>query len=130
MWRLVDARKNHAIAQLYGIVQSEIGAAQHLFQGVKRKLLHGENRNGDQGVLIYALRPPNDLLWSGSRHEGQLLFVRPPKDRVFVVLVQAVANSDVIGSIEHWNWVAEDKALAGAPLDWERRYTKRLWSRE
>jgi hypothetical protein len=36
----------------------------------------------------------------------------------------------VFGSIEKWNWVKEDPALVDAPIEWESRYSEKLWSRK
>ncbi len=40
-----------AVAHYYGIVQSELASAQHLFMGVKRPMLDGEDMHADQRVF-------------------------------------------------------------------------------
>ena len=52
--------------------------------------------------------------------------------RVFVVLARETEKDehDIVGRIEHWNWVEEDSELQKAPVKWRDRYVKKLWSRE
>jgi hypothetical protein len=119
-----------AVAQYYGIVQEGIMSANHLFRGLKRPLMLADDMNADQTVLAYTWRPSEDMEWAGSRFEGDVIRLVPPPGRVFVVLVREEYGSDgVSGSIEHWNWVREDPKLPYAPVDWEQRYGKKLWSR-
>jgi hypothetical protein len=50
---------------------------------------------------------------------------------VFVVLVKEEKPNEfgVYGSIEKWNWIMEDTRLKDAPVEWDVRYGKKLWSR-
>ena len=119
-----------AIAQYYGLVQSGLHHARHAFRGLKRPLMLQDDATADESVVVYTWRSQVDYIWSGSAHSGQSENVAAPTGRVFVVLIRDEEPKDfgVAGSIEHWNWVREDRTLAHAPVDWESRYEKKLWS--
>jgi hypothetical protein len=122
-----------AIGQYFGVVQEGMVMARHVFRGLKRPLLLGENMNADENVLVYSWRSEIDAEWAGSRGEGHPELISPPPvGRVFVVLVREEQPNEhgIIGSIERWNWIREDPALPHAPVDWEQRYGQKLWSRE
>ena len=130
--RVLEFRLATLVAQYYGIVQNGLIGAAHLFKGLKRPLLHDGNIDGDQNVLIYSWRPRFDWEWTGGRHDGQPRPLDPPPRRAFVVLVRQEPTQDehqVVGSIEHWNWVEEQSERKGAPIDSATRYTEHLWSR-
>jgi len=124
------------IAQYYGLVQDYLSSAVHLFQGLKRPLMDGNDKKADKSVLVYSWRPETDFIWTGSPFDGRLCQMVPPEGRVFVVLVRPETNpadysgvGRVLGSIEKWNWVKEDPFLPSAPVEWKQRYDKKLWSR-
>jgi hypothetical protein len=124
------------IAQYYGLVQDGLLEAVHLFEGIKRPLMHGDDKNADKAVLVYSWRPEVDFEWDGSQQEGWPVERIPPLGRVFVVLVRPEPDpkeysgvGKVLGSIDKWNWVKEDPNLAGAPVDWAERYDRKVWSR-
>jgi len=120
------------IAQYYGIVQDGLFQTQHVFRGLNRPLLHDGDMKADETVLVYTWRSPIDWEWAGTPQYGRPLPVDPPPGRVFVVLVREEEpnENDVVGSIERWNWVREDPLLSHAPVGWEQRYGRKLWSRE
>ena len=125
-----------AIAQYYGIIQDGLLNAIHLFKGLKRPLMHGDDKQADKSVIVYSCKPDTDYVWTGSRFDGRPIAKTPPPNRVFVVLVREerqpneyASVGSVFGSIEKWNWVKEDPALPGAPIDWEERYEAKIWSR-
>src|SRR6185437_15030227 len=102
-----------------------------------RPLMHGEDKDVDKRVLVYSWRPEVDYEWEGSPFDGWSVGRIQPLGRVFVVLVRPELDpieyqgiGRVSGSIEKWNWVREAPNLAGAPVDWEDRYDKKIWSRE
>jgi len=124
------------IAQYYGIVQDGLLDAIHLFKGLKRPLMHGDDKEADRSVLVYSWRPEFDYVWTGNPFEGNPIRKTPPPHRVFVVLVREEQQPNdyqgvgsIFGSIEKWNWVKEDPALPHAPIDWQERYGTKLWSR-
>lgn len=125
-----------AVAQYYGIVQDGLLNAVHLFKGLKRPLMHGDDKEADKSVLVYSWCPTADCVWSPSRFDGNVILRPPPPARVFVVLVREEKQPNeyagiepILGSIEKWNWVKEDNMLRQAPVDWEQRYGEKLWSR-
>jgi len=124
------------IAQYYGIVQDSLLDAVHVFQGLKRPLMLGNDKEGDKSVFVYSWRPERDYVWTGSRFDGNPVPKQPPPNRVFVVLVREEPPPNeyaqvgwVFGSIEKWNWIKEDPALPHAPVGWRERYDQKLWSR-
>lgn len=129
--RFVDLGFATGLAQYYGIVQDGLIVAEHAFRGLQRPLMLGDDMNADQTVVIYAWRPQFDCEWSGYPWDGNVVRLEPPPNRVFVVLVREEPANEfgVSGSIEKWNWVAEDSELRGAPIEWQARYRERLWSR-
>jgi hypothetical protein len=124
------------IAQYYFIVQDGMKDAVHLFQGLKRPLMDGDDKDIDKTYLVYSWRPEADFVWTGSRLNGRVNRIVPPEGCVFAVLVMLESQpmnfpgvGKVMGSIEKWNWVKEDPFLPNAPVDWKQRYDKKLWSR-
>lgn len=124
------------VAQYYGIVQDGLLNAVHLFKGLKRPLLHGDDKQADKSIIVYSWRPEIDYVWVGSRFDGKPVQKTPPPNRVFVVLVREEREPNVyatvgsvFGSIEKWNWVKEDPALPHAPIEWQQRYEAKIWSR-
>jgi hypothetical protein len=126
-----------AVAQYYGIVQHGLFQAVHAFKGLNRPLMHGDDMEADKSILVYSWRPENDYVWIGSRFDGKVISKTPPSGRVFVVLVREEPEPNkytgvgtIFGSIEKWNWVKEDPTFPHAPVDWQERYTSKLWSRD
>jgi hypothetical protein len=131
-----------AVAQYYGIVQDGVLAAIHAFRGLKRPLMHGDDKEADKTVIVYSWRPEHDFIWIGSRfgdgsgREHYPVQRTSPPNRVLVVLVREEKQpnhypgvGNVFGSIERWNWVKEDPVLPHAPVGWTDRYEEKLWSR-
>jgi hypothetical protein len=124
------------VAQYFGIVQDGLLNAIHAFKGLKRPLMHGDNKEADKSVIIYSWRPKTDYVWVGSRFDGNPTTKVPPPGRVFVVLVREEAQPNeyaqvgsIFGSIEKWNWIKEDPVLSEAPVGWQERYGVKIWSR-
>ncbi len=134
----VEAMAKTFLCQYHGIVQDGIADAVHAFRGVNRPLLHDENMQADQDVLVYTWRPDCDWIWIGGRHHDphcelpQMIAVDLPPRLVPVVLVRELQETDkdgVSGTVEQWSFVREDDALPGAPVGWKTRYEDKLWSR-
>lgn len=124
-------------AEFYGIVQEGLVDAVHAFRGLNRPLLHGDDMEADKRVVAYSWRPKFDYVWSHGRFHGNPTPRIPPNHVVFVVLVREDEKPQtypghglIFGSVEHWSWIAEDPTLAGAPIEYEERYAKKLWSRD
>jgi hypothetical protein len=125
-------RLRTAVAQYYGIVQDGLHLARHCFRGLKRPLMLGENIHADEDVWVYTWRSSTDYEWVGSAQDGmpeQISAV--PDGIVFAVLVREQTKDEfgVVGTIEHWNWVRQDRNLPHAPIEWQNRYGRKLWSR-
>jgi len=85
----------------------------------------------DKNVWVYTFRWPEDYFWSGGRFAGLPQKRSVPNGLVFAVLIQHEPANEfgILGSIEHWNWYAEDLKCLHAPADSENRYERRLWTR-
>ena len=119
------------IGQLYGIVDPGLIHAKHVFQGLKRAMMVGDDVNADGKKLAVTWAHNRDARLIGSEQNCAIEFSDAPPAKVFVVYISVNQMleefSDIYGWIEHWTWLAADKNLAGAPVDWETRYDKRLW---
>ena len=124
-------RQATKVAQYYGNVQEGLVEARHAFRGLRRPHEYDGDMRADEKVTVYSWRAECDWVWVRSRFEGFAERRTPPPGFVFVVLVQEEEANEqgLVGSIAQWNWVAEDPKLPYAPLYWENRYSKRLWSR-
>ena len=129
--RLVKLGLGTPVAQYYNIVQGGLIGAEHAFRGLERPLMHDGDMDADETVIIYSWRPNRDWEWQGSRFSEQVISSEPPSNRVFVVLVREEPPNafGVFGSIEKWNWIMEDTELKDAPVEWNVRYGKKLWSK-
>jgi hypothetical protein len=118
--------------QFYGIVRAGMVLAQHCFQGLQRPLMHLGDMQADQSVSVYTWKPYDNYEWIGDSVRGTIIRLAPPSDSVFAVLVreQPPDTIGVSGCIARWNWIKEDSELAGAPIDWQIRYNRKLWSKE
>lgn len=127
--RLIHRHRRTMIAQYYGNVR-QLHMAAHVFRGVNRDLMFGDNADGDQDILIYSWKPQHEFLWIGGAFNGTAVPVPAPQGRVFVVLARKLPAPDgeVGATALHWNWVEEGKDPE-APVDWQERYTERLWSK-
>jgi hypothetical protein len=120
-----------ALGQMYGVLQPGLIFVEHIFQGFRRPMCVSEDMNADAEKLAFT--------WK-ARHDAQMTrggtdFVRVPPEpgTVFFVHVSRNAKSgtdgDIFGWAEHWGWVDQSPTLSGAPIDWEIRYDKRIWSK-
>src|SRR5688500_7513924 len=130
--RLRDSGWATPVAQYYGIVQEGLCFTEHVFSGLQRPLAYSGNLRADQDILIHSWRPGVDYTWAGSPQHGSPKQMAPPLRRVFVVLVRKIEPDEfgVEGVIEHWNWVEEDSGLRYAPINWDSRYARKIWSKE
>jgi hypothetical protein len=121
------------IGQLYGIVGPSLIMAEHVFQGLKRDMYVRGDRNADVKKLAITWAQAQDAIWVGDEVTGNVAYLPPPKDRVFVVYVSPNEMLERFPSIhgwaEHWTWIAADPNTAGAPIDWETRYDACLWNK-
>jgi hypothetical protein len=134
--QFIQRNLSFVIAQFYGIIQPGLLEAVHAFKGLNRPLMQADDMQADQHIIAYSWRPQFDYVWSRSRFNGDPIPRVPPKDTVFVVLAQILKQPEeyrdhgvIVGTIEHWSWIAEDPSLAEAPIEWQERYERKLWSR-
>jgi len=125
------------ISQYWGIIKPGLITAEHIFQGLERGLYYKGNMEADQDVFIYTWKPPLDFVWQGNRISGKPVGRDPSKDKVFAVLVCLYDSpvdtelfGQIRGSIEHWSWLKESDQLPSAPFNWEKRYGRKVWSKE
>jgi hypothetical protein len=132
---MADRGLGTKFVQFYNLVMPQLIDAKYIFQGLRRRLYNDDQQDGDKEKLIYTWRPKKDYHW--EREEGKpgkcvTLDARPG----FVFAVIASPNlragpeyKDVACFIEAWNWLEEDSASPGAPVEWVDRYDQRLWMR-
>src|SRR5271154_2900605 len=103
----VNNGQKTVVAQYFGMVQDCLLAPVHCFKGLKRPLMHGDDKEADKSVIIYSWRPETDYVWTGSQFRGKPLPKLPLPKRVFVVLVREEKQPNsyahvgkVFGSIE------------------------------
>lgn len=131
--RMVEFNLATAIAQYYGNVQEGLMFADdvvHLFKGLERPLMDGENMQADRDMLMYSWVPGWDWEWDRS---SQLPKPRtPPAERVFTITARPFAQPDeygAVGVVLHWGWKDEDSMLKGAPVDPKERFSTKVWSK-
>ncbi|HEY4361907.1 MAG TPA: hypothetical protein VGN17_13095 [Bryobacteraceae bacterium] len=117
------------IAQLLCIVRHGLGDTKHVFQGLKRPLMHDSDALGDQKVFVYSWKPRNNAVWVGGRDNGELMEHAAPPGQVFTVLVREQDVLGVSGTIENWAWIFEDPSVPNAPMECKSRFDKSVWSR-
>lgn len=121
-----------AIGQLYGVVAPGLILTQHLFRGLKRGMMIGDDRNAAAKMLVASWSQRRDARLVGDPHNPQLDYLEAPKNCVFVVAIskneRLIDFPQIYGWIEHWTWVAADPDEIGAPVDWNTRYDERVWT--
>ena len=130
--RLRDFGGATPIAQYYGLVQQGLIYADiaHLFRGVNRPLMDGDNEEADKHILIYSWVPQCD--WEWDRSTSRPVRRSPPANRVFAVQARQYVTPDehgAVGAVLHWSWIAEDRVLRAAPVNWDSRYTEKIWTK-
>ena len=122
-----------SLGQLYGIVHSGLIFAKHAFQGFKRPMYAGDDREADGAKISFTWSAKEDARLVGNAQQHSLEFSPAPNDRVFAVYISPnemlTEFPDIMGWIEHWTWLPKSNSLQDAPIDWETRYDKKLWSR-
>jgi hypothetical protein len=132
--KLGDRGQLSSLAQLAGIVLPGLIMARHIFEGLKRPLYADDNMKADTKKLVHSWRPQNDFHWDWSKRFGRPQRLDPEPGSVFVVIVSKNEKHleewpEVYAWIDRWNWVYEDPLLPEAPLGWEFRYERKLYSR-
>ena len=122
------------LGQMYGIVGPGLIFAEHVFQGLRRHMYVRMDPNAAASKFALTWGAHRDAQLVGDEFNPTLEFTDPPPNRVFVVYISPNEMlskfPDVFGWAEHWAWVAADVRLAGAPVEWNDRYDRKVWSRE
>src|SRR5712692_3092375 len=80
--QLLHQNRATAVAQYYGIVQDGLLDVVHMFKGLKRPLMHGDDMQADRSVVVYSWRSKFDYVWTGGRQSGNPIPKTPPPNRV------------------------------------------------
>ena len=120
------------IGQLYGVVAPGLIHALHLFRGLKRGMMIGNNRDAAASRLIASWAQPRDARLVGTGQDPKLKYLDAPPNRVFVVTISMNEMLEgfpqIYGWIDHWTWVGADPDETGAPIEWKARYDERIWT--
>lgn len=121
-----------SLGQLYGVVIPGLIFAKHVFQGLKRPMYVGNNPEADGEKLAFAWSATEDARLVGSAQQFGIEFWPAPEGRVFTVYISPNRMlgefPEIAGWVEHWTWLPSSPTLADAPIDWETRYERKLWS--
>ena len=121
-----------AIGQLYGVIAPGLIHAQHLFRGLKRPMMIGNNCGAAASRLIASWAQPRDARLVGTGQDPKLEYLDAPPNKVFVVTISMnemlESFPQIYGWMDHWTWIAEDPDKIGAPIEWSKRYDKCLWT--
>jgi hypothetical protein len=132
--RLRGARGfRHLIGQMYGVLGPGLILAEHVFQGLKREAYVRDDSHAAEKKLAITWAHPQDAYFAGDPFDGRLEYHGAPENRVFAVYVSPNEMIDTFPSIfgwaEHWTWIAADPKTVGAPINWDTRYDRRLWTK-
>ena len=121
--------------QLQNIVVPGLIDAQHIFQGLKRPMFSDGSMEADATKLVYTWKPPYDFDRNDVNQDVPQKHYFP-KGKTFAVVVSPIREAHradypmIEGWINHWGIVDEAGNLAEAPINWETRYLKKLWSKK
>lgn len=121
------------LGQLYGVVCPGLIFAQHLFEGLRRDMRVDVDGNAAKLKLAATWVQPRDARLIGNdQFNMDLEFFPAEPDRVFCVYISRNRMlkefPHIYGWLEHWTWISADPARPGAPIEWETRYDKEIWS--
>jgi hypothetical protein len=117
---------------MYGVVAPGLIFAEHVFEGLRRDMYVRDDKTADKHKLAVTWTAKRDAELVGDKFSPTLRFVDAPPGRVFVVYISIngmlTEFPDVYGWAEHWTWVGAAPDLLGAPVDWNTRYDRKIWS--
>lgn len=120
------------LGQMYKVVGTGMILAKHVFRGLRRDMLVGDDDTADKKKLAITWVSPRDAKLTGPASACQVEYEEAPEGCVFVVYVSPNEMlkdfPNIYGWAEHWAWLPADSNLPGAPIDWETRYDSRIWS--
>jgi hypothetical protein len=128
-----DRGQNCALAQFDSIVSPGLITSRHIFRGLNRPLYADGSMHADKDKLVHTWKPGWDFDWNDRF--GRPRKLPAPDNCVFVVLISRNIRHldkwrEVYGWIDRWNWVDEDPKLPEAPLNWDSRYSNKLFTRK
>jgi len=120
------------LGQMYGVVGTGLIMTRHVFQGLKRDMYVRDDKDAASKKLVATWAASRDAEIVGDRSNPHLNYVPAPENRVFGVYISPnemlTDYPDIDGWAEHWAWIAADPDCPGAPIDWNFRYDKKVWS--
>jgi hypothetical protein len=108
---------------MYGVVGPGLMFTQHVFRRDKY-VADDQNAAGKKFIATWAAK--RDAVLEGDRCAPTLSDVDAPSGRVFAVYISLNETLTYFPDIYHWAWIAADAKLAGAPVEWDTRYDKKL----
>jgi hypothetical protein len=112
---------------VYGVVGPGLIFTQHVF---RRDKCVADDRNAAAKKFIATWAAKRNAGLEGDRCTPTLSYVDAPSGRVFAVYISLNETltyfPDMYGWADHWAWSAADPKLAGAPVEWDTRYDKKL----
>lgn len=132
----VVARASRALSwqlgQMYGVLGTGLIMTRHVFLGLKRDMYVREDKDAAKKKLVATWAAKRDAELVGDGRDNHLNYVAAPENRVFAVYISPnemlTEYPDIDGWAEHWAWIAADPDCPGAPIDWNTRYDKKVWS--
>ncbi|PPC87148.1 MAG: hypothetical protein CTY31_05055 [Hyphomicrobium sp.] len=120
------------LGQLYGIVGPGLIFTQHLFEGLRRDMMVGDDGKAASRKLAATWTQARDAKLAGNDpHNLHLEHFPAEPNRVFCVYISRnemlESFPEIYGWLEHWTWIAADPNVPGAPIDFESRYDRQLW---
>lgn len=128
-----------ALGQMHGVLATGLINTEHIFEGFRRPMFVEDDMSADARKLAFVWTPSHDARMTPDGH-GLERVAAPPNCAFFVHVSpndQLVEFPEIFGWAEHWGWVdlsparspPSSPSVSGAPIDWETRYDRRLWSR-
>ena len=119
------------LGQLYGVVCPGLIHAQHLYEGLKREMQVDGDGEADKKKLAATWAQPRDAVLAGNEFSPTIEYLAAPEKAVFAVYISCnrmlQEYPDIYGWAEHWTWIHADPKVAGAPVEWDSRYDRKLW---
>jgi hypothetical protein len=120
------------LGQFYGIVDTGLILAKHVFQGFKRDMFVENDKKADERKLAATWSNGRDVKIVGGKTDLKLEFTPAPPKSTFAVYISPNEMLEdfpnIYGWADHWAWLPAHGVLADAPIDYENRYDKKLWS--
>lgn len=121
------------LGQMYGVLGHGLISVQHVFEGLRRDMYVKNDKQAADKKLAATWAAKVDYYLEGEKSSPRLAHSIVKDNRVFVVYISrndlVTEFPDIAGWADHWAWIAADSQLEGAPVEWQERYDRKLWSR-